>query len=136
MIENSGLLLTLKREQLKRQRYEAHMLRCLGEALGGEFHPKSLPLPGGGVMEIGGYSAQANAVCEIYPGEREEMTEVDEETMLLNALKLRYFAQVAGNNIRQILLFQNAAAANRFCGSHRVRAALGDDTGVEVCVMA
>ncbi len=118
---------------LQRQHDEAVMLRSLGNWMGVEFHPKSMPLPGGGVMEIDGYSSQANAVCEVCTNEG-PMSPEEEEMVLLNACKLRYFAQAMGNTVRQILLFRDRSVAQGFCNSNRVLDAMGD-SAVEVCVI-
>lgn len=128
MQRNDGILSALQREY-----DEASMLRSLGDCLGVEFHPKSLPLPGGGVMEIDGYSSEANTVCEVFSGNG-QMSEQEEELVLLNACKLRYVAQTLGNTVRQILLFRDRETAQCFCDSRRVRDAIGD-TELEVCVL-
>jgi hypothetical protein len=119
---------------LQRQQDEARMLQTLGRCMGVEFHPKSLPLPGGGVMEIDGYSAKANAVCGICASEG-SLSEDEEELALMSALKLSYVAQTLGNTVRQILLFRDPKAARAFCASNRVLDAMQDST-LEVCVLA
>jgi hypothetical protein len=129
MKRSDGILSALQREH-----DEAQMLRRLGDYMGVEFHPKSLPLPGGGVMEIDGYSSAANAVCEVFSSHG-LMTDEEEELALLNACKLRYVAQTLGNTVRQILLFQDRQTAQCFCNSRRILDAIGD-TDVEVCVLA
>lgn len=118
---------------LQRQHEEARMLQTLGRSMGVEFHPKSLPLPGGGVMEIGGYSPQANAVCEVCANDGHLSIE-EQEDVLMNAFKLRYAAQSLGNTVRQILLFRNRDAAEDFCGSARVLDAM-DGAPLEVCLI-
>lgn len=127
--EENQLLNLLQREQ-----DEASMLRSLGQCMGAQFHPKSLPLPGGGVMEIDGYSAKANAVCGVCANEG-TLDEHEEELLLMNALKLSYVAQTLGNTVRQILLFRNTQAARQFCASDRVQNAMQDST-LEVCVLS
>jgi hypothetical protein len=119
---------------LQRQQDEARMLRSLGRCMGVEFHPKSLPLPGGGVMEIDGYSAKANAVCGLCTSEG-GLDADQEEVALMSALKLSYVAQTLGNTVRQILLFRDPKAARAFCASDRVQNAMQDST-LEVCVLA
>jgi hypothetical protein len=119
---------------LQRERQEAGMLRSLGDSMGVEFRPKSLPLPGGGVMEIGGYSSKANTVCEVCMNEG-TLTAEEEEMILLNALKLNYAAQTLGNTVRKIMLFRDRTAAQGFCNSPLVRDAMGDDSLLEVCVL-
>lgn len=119
---------------LQRQQDEARMLQSLGRCLGVEFHPKSLPLPGGGVMEIDGYSARANTVCGVCASEG-NLNEDEEELALMSALKLSYVAQTLGNTVRQILLFRDPKAARAFCTSNRVQDAMQDST-LEVCVLA
>jgi hypothetical protein len=119
---------------LHREQDEASMLRSLGNCMGVEFHPKSLPLPNGGVMEIGGYSAKGNAVCEVCATEG-GLSEDEEETVIMNALKLNYVAQSLGNTVRQILLFRDRESASSFCTSDRVQSAMQDST-IEVCVLA
>lgn len=119
---------------LQRQGEEARMLQSLGRCMGVEFRPKSLPLPGGGVMEIDGYSAKANAVCGICSCEG-TLDQEQEESALMNALKLNYVAQTLGNTVRQILLFRDPKAARAFCTSNRVQNVMQDST-LEVCVLA
>jgi hypothetical protein len=128
-IEANEILLALQRQQ-----DEARMLQSLGRCMGVEFHPKSLPLPGGGVMEIDGYSAQANAVCGVCTSQG-TLDDAQQEQVLMSALKLDYVAQTLGNTVRQILLFRDANAARAFCSSDRVREAMRDST-LEVCVLA
>jgi hypothetical protein len=118
---------------LQRQQAEASMLRSLGNCMGVEFHPKSLPLPGGGVMEIDGYSSKGNAVCGVWANEG-ALSSDDEEQVLMNALKLHYVAQTLGNTVRQILLFRDPQAARAFCSSDRVLDAM-QDSAIEVCVL-
>ena len=127
--EDNQLLILLQREQ-----DEAGMLRRLGYCMGSQFHPKSLPLPGGGVMEIDGYSVGANAVCGVCASEG-RLNEDEEELVLMNALKLNYVAQTLGNTVRQIMLFKDPMAARQFCSSDRVRTAMQDST-LEVCVLS
>lgn len=127
--ETNDLLKALHREQ-----DEARMLQSLGRCMGTEFHPKSLPLPGGGVMEIDGYSAKANAVCGLCSSEG-ALNDEQEELVLMNALKLNYVAQTLGNTVRQILLFRDPKTARAFCTSDRVQEAMQDST-LEVCVLS
>ena len=84
-------------------------------------------------MEIDGYSSKANTVCEVCASEG-QMSAEEEEMLLLNACKLRYFAQTMGNTVRQILLFRDQNVARGFCRSNRVLDAMGD-SAVEVCVI-
>jgi hypothetical protein len=119
---------------LQQQQDEARMLQSLGRCMGVEFLPKSLPLPGGGVMEIDGYSAKGNAVCGICTSEG-ALNEQQEELVLMNALKLSYVAQTLGNTVRQILLFRDPKTARAFCTSGRVQEAM-QDSALEVCVLA
>ncbi len=119
---------------LQRQQDESRMLQSLGRFMAVEFHPKSLPLPGGGVMEIDGYSAKGNALCNVCSSEG-TLTEDEEELVLMNALKLNYVAQTLGNTVRQILLFRDPKVARAFCDSDRVQDAM-QDSMLEVCVLA
>ncbi|BDC49149.1 hypothetical protein F183_A14650 [Bryobacterales bacterium F-183] len=128
--ENQGLLSALQREER-----EASMLRSLGNCLGVEFTPKSLPLPGGGVMEIDGFSAKANTVCEVCAADG-ELSEDEAEMLMLNTLKMRYAAHTLGNTVRRILLFRNERTALDFCGRSIVQQAMGDDMSLEVCVLS
>ena len=118
---------------LQRQHDEARMLRTLGQSMGVEFHPKSLPLPGGGVMEIDGYSSQANAICEVCSSNGHLSLE-EQELLLMNAFKLRYAAQSLGNTVRQILLFRNRDAAEDFCGNEHVLEEM-DGAPLEICLI-
>lgn len=128
--ENNGILTLLRREER-----EANMLRTLGNCMGVEFTPKSLPLPGGGVMEIDGFSAKANTVCEVCAADG-VLTEDEAEILMLNTLKLRYAAHSLGNTVRRILLFRSERTALDFCGRRSVQQAMGDDLSLEVCVLA
>ena len=119
---------------LQRQQDESRMLQSLGRCMGVVFHPKSLPLPGGGVMEIDGYSSKANALCNVCANEG-ALNDDEEELVLMNALKLNYVAQTLGNTVRQILLFRDPKAARAFCASDRVQDAM-QDSMLEVCVLA
>jgi hypothetical protein len=118
---------------LQRQYEEARMLRTLGQSMGVEFHPKSLPLPGGGVMEIDGYSSQANAICEVCSNNG-HLSLAEQELLLMNAFKLRYAAQTLGNTVRQILLFRNRDAAEDFCGNQQVLEEM-DGAPLEICLI-
>lgn len=128
--DNQGLLSALQREER-----EANMLRSLGKCMGVEFTPKSLPLPGGGVMEIDGFSAKANTVCEVCAADG-ELSEDEAENLMLNTLKMRYAAHSLGNTVRRILLFRSERTALDFCGRPSVQQAMGDDMSLEVCVLA
>lgn len=118
---------------LQQQHEEARMLWTLGQSMGVEFHPKSLPLPGGGVMEIDGYSPQANAICEVCSSNG-HLSLAEQELLLMNAFKLRYAAQTLGNTVRQILLFRNRDAAEDFCGNQHVLEEM-DGAPLEICLI-
>jgi hypothetical protein len=121
------------RSALQQQHEEARMLRTLGQSMGVEFHPKSLPLPGGGVMEIDGYSSKANAICEVCSSNG-HLSLQEQEMLLMNAFKLRYAAQTLGNTVRQILLFRNRDAAEDFCGNRQVLEEM-DGVPLEICLI-
>lgn len=132
--------LTLDREfgmleaALEEEAATASMLRSLGDSMNADFHPKSLPLPGGGVMELAGFSAAPNVVCEVCAVEGPLSVQA-EEAAVASALKLLHAAQVLGNTARLVLLFRDRVAARQFCSSPRCRSVV-EETGVEIRVVA
>ena len=102
------LLATLQREGT-----EAAMLRWLGESLGVRLTPKSLPLPGGGVLEIDGFSASPGVLCQVH-STIGPMSPEQERSAVLDAFKLAYAAGVLGNTSKRILLFRDEKTANTF----------------------
>jgi hypothetical protein len=102
------LLATLEMEGI-----EASMLRTLGKSLGVVLTPKSLPLPGGGALEIDGFSASPGVLCQVH-GALGPLSPEQENAALLDAFKLAYAASILGNTARRILLFRDPAAALRF----------------------
>jgi hypothetical protein len=123
------LLATLKREGL-----EASMLQRLGDSLGVVLTPKSLPLPGGGVLEIDGFSASPAVLCQVH-SELGPLSPEQEDSAVMDALKLSYAAGVLGNTSRRILLFRDKLAARQICRKLDVAEDL-EGTPVEVRVAA
>ena len=108
------------------------MLRTLGEYLGTRLSPKSLPLPGGGCLEIDGFSTSPAVLCQVH-SEVGPLTAEREKVAVLNILKLNYAGNALGNTARRILLFRDKNTARRLCSTPEVADQLGE-SGIEVCV--
>lgn len=117
---------------LAREQTEAGMLLSLGEHLGARFNPKSLPLSGGGHLEIDGFSMSPAVLCQVH-SEIGPLTAEQERVALFDILKLNHAASVLGNTARRILLFRDKSTARRWCSTPEVADQLGD-SGIEVCV--
>jgi hypothetical protein len=98
---------------LERQGLEATMLHWLGESLGVRLTPKSLPLPGGGVLEIDGFSASPGVLCQVH-AQTGPMSPEQEDSAVMDAFKLAYAACALGNTSRRILLFRDPVTARGF----------------------
>ena len=110
------------------------MLRSFGHHLGAHLHPKSLPLPSGGYLEIDGFSVSPAVLCQVH-AETGPMTHEQERTTMFDILKLSYAANVLGNTARRILLFRDRTTARRVCSTPEFAYQLGT-SGIEVCVAA
>jgi hypothetical protein len=119
---------------LEREQTEAAMLRTLGENLGANFHPKSLPLASGGYLEIDGFSASPAVLCQVHAA-MGPLTAEEERRTLADILKLSHAANVLGNTARRILLFRDQKTARTVCAAPEVAFQLGD-YGIEVCIAA
>ena len=117
---------------LERERTEAKMLRSFGEHLGARLDPKSLPLPGGGFLEIDGFSASPAVLCQVH-SEIGPLTSEHERVAIADILKLSYAASALGNTARRVLLFRDRKTARRVCSAPEVASQLGD-SGIEVCL--
>lgn len=121
-------------DKLHQEEIETAMLRTLSNSVGVHLHPKSVPLPGGGYLEIDGFSASPAVLCQVH-SELGPMTCEQERIAMLDALKLSYAAGVLGNTARRILLFRDRIAARSFCNAPGVAEELGA-SGIEVCLTA
>ena len=117
---------------LEREQTEATMLRTFGDYLGTRLNPKSLPLPGGGHLEIDGFSMSPAVLCQVH-SEIGPLTQAQQRTALFDIVKLSHAGSVLGNTARRILLFRDKKTARRLCATPEVAACLGD-SGIEVCV--
>ena len=117
---------------LEREQTEATMLRTFGEHLGARLNPKSLPLPGGGHLEIDGFCMSPAVLCQVH-SEIGPMTQEQERITLVDILKLNHAGSLLGNTARRILLFRDKKTARRLCQAPEVADCLGD-SGIEVCV--
>ena len=117
---------------LEREQTEATMLRTFGEHLGARLNPKSLPLPGGGHLEIDGFCMSPAVLCQVH-SEIGPMTPEQERITLVDILKLNHAGSLLGNTARRILLFRDKKTARRLCQTPEVADCLGD-SGIEVCV--
>jgi hypothetical protein len=121
------------KDTLKRERTEAEMLRNFGQHLGARLNPKSLPLPGGGHMEIDGFSMSPAVLCQVHT-EIGPVTAEQERVAIFDILKLNYAANILGNTARRVLLFRDKATARLLCSTPEVADQLGD-SGIEVCAI-
>jgi hypothetical protein len=119
---------------LKREETEADMLRAFGDFLGTRLRPKSLPMPGGGYLDIDGFSLSPAVLCQVH-SETGLFTQVQERIAIFDIIKLNYAARALGNTARRVLLFRDKSTARRICSTPKVADQLGD-SGIEVCVAA
>jgi hypothetical protein len=123
-------------ELLRQEEREAALLRLLGQQMGAAFHPKSLPLPGGGALELDGFSAQPRVACQVFADQSQQLlTAAEEERAVLDIWKLAYASETLGHTLRRVLLFADRAAARRYLASGAIRDAI-EDAGVEVHIAA
>lgn len=119
---------------LEREYSEAAMLRSFGRHLGARLHPKSLPLPSGGYLEIDGFSVSPAVLCQVH-SEVGPLTREQERTTMFSIVKLSYAANVLGNTARRILLFRDKSTARKICSTPEFAERIGD-SGIEVCIAA
>jgi len=119
---------------LEREETEAAMLRSFGDQMGARLNPKSLPLAGGGHLEIDGFSMSPAVLCQVH-SEIGPLTAAQKRLAIYDILKLNYAGNVLGNTARRVLLFRDRATARQICSNPDVAHQLGE-SGIEVCITA